>query len=1050
VTTRALVKSSAFNHDRARANLRDRACSAAATVGGRDVRLFVEPLLAEDASGGLLQAVRIEVAAGVHPDAEVIFATRGGTRLPTSRRAGPRGSLRVLVPAVEEPTPVSVTIPALDPTVAVDVTLTPQRRWTVHLVHHSHLDIGYTDPQGTVLAEHLSFLDSALDLTRATDDFPEASQFRWAVEALLSFRQWEKARPAARVAEFVNRVREGRIELTAMPYNLHTEACSTDELFEMLRVAKDVRDRHGIGFTSAMQTDVPGSTIGQIDALAQMGVKYLSVGHNWAGRSVPHLTGGQDLPRLFRWKAPSGNSVLVWVTDTPHGLAYMEGPMLGFDTSYDAVDDFFPAYLESLATHPYPFDGTVFGWPVPDAPLHRKPYPWDILHLRVQGHFADNAPPRVIMAETARRWNEEWAYPKMRLSRNEDFFVDAEERLAGPIETFEGDWTDWWVEGIGSGARPVAMSRRAQGAVSDAQTVGTMAGLLGADGAAADSRDASISYDAMSLFDEHTWGASNAWTDGDTGMNSGDQQWHWKYGQALTAHDESLALLDRASARLGSRLTQAEGTLASFYVVNTVNWSRTDRVRCFLPESLVPLEVPVQVYDARTKTVLAHDEEPQINPNHRDAGRFLVVLVPDAPEAGMVRLDVVTADGPAGHTATAATRADPAGAPVLENEFLRVQVDLARSAITSIVDKTTGRELVAAESTVGFGGYVYDRYASAGMANHQANKLEGNERLDLLGGRDAAGPSVVLARTTSETAQTLTYSTFAPGARSLATTLTLVHGVGRLDITHRLSKAATMSKESAYIAFPFDMATPTVRAEVTGGVVGTGIPLVPGGARHMRAVRRWVTMADDDYAIAWSTIDAPLVQFETITLPYAPFPDTTEPREPGTLYSWIHNNLWDTNFPSQQGFEMDFRYSVAGARPTRALPAESLGMRTAAATSRPLHAVLARGGTESAGTLAPETSFFTVDDPRIRLVGATTEPDGGVLLRLQSVAQEPVAARITSSLPIRSAREATWIGDPGDRLETEAGTVVITVPTAGTAGLLLEAADVADAGRQAR
>ncbi len=1038
MTTRALVRSSAFNHDRARANLRDRACSAAATMGGRDVRIFVEPLLAADASGGLSQSVRIEAAGGLPADTEIVVATDGGTRLPVSRRVGPRESIRVLVPAVDVPTPVSVTIPALDPTAVVAVTLTPQRHWQVHLVHHSHLDIGYTDPQGTVLAEHLSFLDSCLDLTRATDHYPEASQFRWAVEALLSFRQWEKARPAARVAEFVDRVREGRIELTAMPYNLHTEACSTDELFEMLRPAKEIRDRHGIGFTAAMQTDVPGSTIGQIDALAQLGVRYLSVGHNWAGRSVPHLTGGQDLPRLFRWTAPSGNSVLVWMTDTPHGLAYMEGPMLGFDTSFDAVDDFFPAYLESLATQPYPFDGTVFGWPVADAPLHRKPYPWDVLHLRVQGHFADNAPPRVIMAETARRWNDEWAYPKMRLSRNEDFFVDAEERLGDRIETFEGDWTDWWVEGIGSGARPVAMNRRAQSAVSDAQTVGTLAGLLGADGAPNDSRDAAISYEAMSLFDEHTWGASNAWTDGDSGVNSGDQQWHWKYGQALTAHDESLSLLDRASARLGSRLAQAEGALASFYVVNTVNWSRTERVRCFLPESLVPLEAPVQVFDARTKTALAHDEEPQINPAHRDAGRFLVVLVPDAPEAGMVRLDVVAADVPATDGARAYDDRPPSDGAVLENDLLRVQVDLARSAIASILDKSTGRELVAAESTVGFAGYVYDSYASAGMANHQANKLEGNERLDLLGGRETAGPAVLLAAHTTNTAQTLTYSSFAPGARSMVTTLTLVHGVGRLDVTHRLSKAATMAKESAYIAFPFDMDSPTVRAEVTGGVVGTGISLVPGGARHMRAVRRWVTMADDDYAIAWSTTDAPLVQFETITLPYAPFPDTTEPREPGTVYSWLHNNLWDTNFPSQQGFEMDFRYSIAGARSTTDLPAETLGMRTAAATSRPLHAVLARGGTDSAGGMTAETSFFTVDDPRIRLVGTTTEPDGAVLLRLQSVAREPVQARITCGVPVRSARSATWIGDPGDRLEMDGAAVVIPVPAAGTAGLLLE------------
>ena len=49
-------------------------------------------------------------------------------------------------------------------------TVPPQRKWTVHLVHHSHLDIGYTDPQGVVLRNHLDYLDSALDLADATDE----------------------------------------------------------------------------------------------------------------------------------------------------------------------------------------------------------------------------------------------------------------------------------------------------------------------------------------------------------------------------------------------------------------------------------------------------------------------------------------------------------------------------------------------------------------------------------------------------------------------------------------------------------------------------------------------------------------------------------------------------------------------------------------------------------------------------------------------------------------------------------------------------------------
>ena len=45
----------------------------------------------------------------------------------------------------------------------------PIRRWTIHLVQHTHTDIGYTRPQTEILPEHLRFVDVALDsATRPT------------------------------------------------------------------------------------------------------------------------------------------------------------------------------------------------------------------------------------------------------------------------------------------------------------------------------------------------------------------------------------------------------------------------------------------------------------------------------------------------------------------------------------------------------------------------------------------------------------------------------------------------------------------------------------------------------------------------------------------------------------------------------------------------------------------------------------------------------------------------------------------------------------------
>lgn len=1066
MTTRALVRTTDWDNDRIRDSLRSSVVTAEGTLGGSALRLTQEPLLRAAADGeGLTQSLRVEAVNGSAMPGEFTVRTESGAALPVERIAGPGDSVRLMVPAVDTETRLTLCLPDTGDTgdEGIDVRLTPQRRWTLHLIHHSHLDIGYTDPQGRVLAEHLSFLDSCLELTRATDDWPAESRFRWCVESLWSFRQWADARPAEQVEEFVRRVREGRIELTALPFNLHTETCSTDELHELLRLAHDVRERHGVTFTSAMQTDVPGAVVGLVDALSAAGVKYLSVAHNWAGRSVPHLVGGEKLPRLFRWRAPSGNSVLVWVTDTPHGLAYMEGPLLGFDTDYGDVDELLPAYLTSLATNPYPYRGGIFGWAMDQTEVKREPYPWDVLHLRVQGKFGDNAPPRRIIADTVRRWNETWAFPRLRLSRNEDFFTDAEARLGDAIQTFDGDWTDWWVDGVGSGARPLSLARTAQSVVADAQTIGTFAGLLGATGAEEDSADASGVYEAVSLFDEHTWGAGDPWTHGDEGGHSGEHQWHWKYGQAMRAYDDGHALLGRASARLGQRLAVAPGAAATYHVINTCSWPRTDVVRIFLPESSMPLEQPVAVHDARSGRRIAHEEEPQTNDDHRDAGRFLVVRVDEVPPAGSVRLDITAAAARSGERAEgtvvkAATGWNPTGGTeredpaetaaaaharpeptLLENEHLAVRVDLAHACVTSVIDKASGRELVRQGATVGFNGYIHDSYTTAGAFNHNSSRTTASDRLEHLGNRVVAPPAALIARRSTVTEESITYETRPAGANRLRTTLTLPVGVPRLDIENRLDKDATLGKESAYFAFPFAFDEPAVRMEASGGLTGNTLPVVPGSALHMRAVRRWVTLSEDGLAVAWSTQDAPLVQFGNIALPYAPFPKTMGYDEPATVFSWIHNNLWDTNFPGEQGFDFTFRYSLACAP-----SADGLGPRTAAAWSRPLRAVRARGaegggqeggGQESGGQAS--LAFVDLGDARVRLVGAVAPGPGEVLLRLQSFAEEPVACPVRVHFPVAAAYSADYRGTAGAELTVTQGALAVDVPALGTTAVLL-------------
>ena len=367
--------------------------------------------------------------------------------------------MHLFVPEVYEPRTFSLRVEATDrEPFEAGVEILPQRKWSVFLVHHSHLDIGYTDTQSSVLQHHLQYLDSVLDLASATDDWPEDAKFRWNVEANWPLLHWMKNRPESDRIRFFDRVREGRIEICALPFSMHTEAYSIDELARQLRFAEDLRG----STTCPYRPPCRPTYQGQRSASLLPWWTRTSAIFPWP------TTMRAVLPASGRWPGAYTSLLLARPQrQTPvgvaHGLAARQrvhggqpgrsgGGLPGHPRGIAGL-------LAALAERPYPYRGrgeSIFGWTGldPSSNVTKTPYPHDVLHLRVQGVFSDNASPNIVPAEIVREWNEKWAYPHLRLATNSEFFAEAEARLAGSIETYSGDWTDWWVDGIGSCAPP--------------------------------------------------------------------------------------------------------------------------------------------------------------------------------------------------------------------------------------------------------------------------------------------------------------------------------------------------------------------------------------------------------------------------------------------------------------------------------------------------------------------------------------------------------------------------------------------------------------------
>jgi hypothetical protein len=997
-------------YDEMRANLR--AAGAVTVFDG--VTAAPLPLFRRRDGGGLEQAVRVGVA---DPPPGATVRLRDGDRLVDEAPAA--ASVDLWLPEVDAPRRLTVELRGGDVLGSGEVSVPPQRQWTVHVVHHSHLDIGYTDRQGVVLRHHLEYLDSVLDLAAITDGWDDDARLRWTVESALPLRRWLASRDPAAVDRMVELARSGRVEVTAMPFQLHTEACSVEELHRMLRFTDDLRRRYDIPITSAMHTDVPGAVAGFVDALAAAGVRYLSAAHNWAGRSVPFLTGGQDLGRPFWWCSPAGNRLLVWFTDTPHGMAYMEGNVVGLAEGFAAAEELLPGYLHALADRPVPYGAEAFGWSgLSGEPLTKRPYPFDLLHLRVQGGNADNAGPSIVPPSVVRDWNARYAYPRLRMATNTEFFAAAEEQFGDRIAEHRGDWTDWWADGLGSGARPLGYARRAQHAVRHAETLHTLAGA-GAE--AAGPIDAV--YDKLGLFDEHTWGAANPWHDHEDGFDSGGLQWARKCEMAYSGADDAEDLRQAGAHRLGARFAAAPGALASFLVANLGPAERTDVAEAFLPATVAGLDTPVSIVDARTGAVVAHHEDAvrvQEWPT-RPSGRRLRFVLAGVPAMGHVRVDVVPG-----------STVEPLDlGPVwqVENDHYRVGVDPRTGVLASVFDKRCGRELVNPAAYAGLNQYIHERYSTAPHVNHLSGHVEAHGHdLALLAGRSIGRrPSVVRAERTA-IGEELEIALDGDGISWLRTTIALYDGVPRVDITNRLDKHGAPAKESVFFAFPFAMPAPAAW-ELTGGVGGGAAPTVPGAARHLAPIRHWVAFDDGEVSAAWATLEAPLVMFGDLYLPYAPFPPTLRPRpaEPGTVYSWALNNIWDTNFPAQQQGETTFRYAIssaAGADP------RVLGAATAAGLTDPFVAAPLTGP----GAAAPASAsgrFAAVDRPLVRIAAIGESRRGhDAVVYLASAADE--AATVRLHLPgLRAARVGTSLEREQRDLPVDGDAVDVPVPAGG-------------------
>ncbi|MBP1678450.1 MAG: hypothetical protein H6Q29_361 [Bacteroidetes bacterium] len=582
------------------------------------------PVILRDA-GKPVQPLDIEIINLGDPTPAVLTVTG----VPQQNVTVPHGISRHIVklPPVSAVTTLQVQLEMGTVRKSTTATVAPVRHWTVYLVQHSHTDIGYTREQTEILAEHLRYIDYALDYCDQTDGYPAEAQFRWTCETSWAVREYLKTRPARQIDRLKKRVQEGRIEVTGMLLNW-AEVADENALAHSLEPIRKFREL-GLPVRTAMQDDVNGYAWCLVDHLQTLGIKYVTSGIN-AHRALKPF----KVPTPFWWESPSGKRVLAYRADH-----YMTGNFFGIHTEdFELISRDLPAYLQQLET-----DG----------------YPYASINVQHSGYSTDNSPPSTFASENVRRWNETYEWPRLRTATVHEFLEWVEKEHGKDLPVYRAAWPDWWTDGYGCAVRETAAGRRAQADLIVNQGLLSMAQLFGASLPQSAFQQVYSVADNLNFYNEHTFGAAESISE-PLAENS-QVQWSQKSSYPWQAVMQSRLLREAAMGQIQPFLpVSAEPSIVVF---NTLNWKRSGLHVVYADDQVMPRERDFRIVDDGGRDVPIQLME------SRAEGNYWALWVSDVPPLGYATYRIVL-------TGKERTQEAPFTAPdTVQNAYYRLTLD---------------------------------------------------------------------------------------------------------------------------------------------------------------------------------------------------------------------------------------------------------------------------------------------------------------------------------------------------------------------------------------
>ena len=729
----------------------------------------------------------------------------------------------------------------------------------IHLIHHTHFDIGYTDLPEEVISQQMRHLDQAVALGKANPSF------HWTLESSSLLEFYLKRRSPAMGQSLLSLLQSGQFECGAFYMQMLTDTASAPELVQNVSKSTEMAKKYGFQVNTAILDDIGGWSRYVPNILSEYGVRYFIAGVGACQAYLPWA----DLPHLFYHKTPDGSKTLVWnlgidrilLPEKAHnlaiygmGISYLIFPYLRAPEGIDPLDNV-ERCLKML------FDR-----------LEREHYPYEELLLQVG---MDNYGPCPQITQVVEALNASGRFPAIELGTSASFFENMEAKYGKNIPEVEGVVTDPWIIRLLHAPSTCKAHRQAQRLYQEILLQG--------------GEDNGILRD-LQMTADHTVGNSN---------------WKWQYRYRANNGKGSGEGL---SASVFDRLRKSWETKAS-YPINS------RRQAGYLLEELhgqkfLPGEPVFAVHNASPHPVSGY----VTCYANRDTAQFASITDENGQEIPFVKLASSTYLFHAQDVPPLGTRNytphvgklpvpdfKPVSVPeVIETDALRLCFSQGR--LTAIHDRA-GHCFATAPEELHIGGVCGEELLNCPVQNELASMMEVTNR------RRFKEEHFIARLVTDNELFCQVQGNSHVGSAAVESRITIWKHEPRLDFSVRLNKPESPWKETYYAAFPLSGRRDGLHYDQNIGTVTPTKELLPGSLFDVVFCSRYAAVEGDGFHSVLVCKDAPGLSFGGMNVGrwYRQLP---EGYDNGHIYGLLYNNICNTDAWAWSPVLDSFEYSL--------------------------------------------------------------------------------------------------------------------------------------------